>query len=59
MPQQMAKALTVHLYMMNFLKTHTCSYKEAIDEMNKTFPGWFETDGDPMIIDWIEEHTTS
>lgn len=58
MSQQIANALTAHLYMMNWLKNHQATYQEAMRELENKFPGWFETDGDPMIIEWIVNHTT-
>lgn len=57
MPICMSNALTVHLYMMNWLETHLVSYQEAFAEMERRFPGWWERDGDPMIASWIESHT--
>ena len=51
----MHKAIRVHLHIMMYLdESHT--YKEALKEMERFAPGWFETDGDPMIIEWIINH---
>lgn len=53
----MWRSITVHLYIMRFLEKNVCNYQQAMEEMERTFPGWFQQDGDPMIIDLILAHT--
>lgn len=53
----MLKALEVHTYMMEWLDHNDAIYSEAISEMDRRFPGWFERDGDVWIIQWIEMNT--
>ena len=57
MPAQMRAALAAHVHMMHYLDTHQVTYREAIGELDRTFPGWMETDGDMWIIEWIVHHT--
>lgn len=57
MPQSMTKALQVHLHMMRWLDENEATYQQAMSELDRAFPGWFETDGDMWLIDWIEGHT--